>query len=145
MRQACGNVSVCVNCEPVETPFTLEDIDRAHAGATQDSVRKYLKDLHDLGVVSCTTHVADGHSDYFDIKGAKLSSAAVHEPYEISDEANRDAARQALEAHSLRETDYFTFSRQLAAAGVCTWVMDPVKMTCTFCSKLGEQLLVDPV
>ena len=129
----------------METPFTLEDIDRAHEGATQDSVRQYLKDLRDLGVVSYTTHVSDGHSDYFDIKGEKLSSAAVHEPYEISDEANRDATRQALEAHSLRETDYFTFSRQLASAGVCTWIMDPVKMTCTFCSKLGEQLLVDSV
>jgi len=134
-----------VNGEPVKTPFTLEDIERDHEGATQDSVQKYLKDLHDLGVISYTTHVSDGHSEYFDIKGNKLSSAAVHESYEIADEANRNAVRQAFVAHSLRETDYFTFSRQLAAAGVYTWVMDPVKMPCTFCSKLGEQLLVDPI
>jgi hypothetical protein len=66
---------------PVETRFTLEDIDRAHEGVTQDSVRKYLKNLHDLGVISYTTHVSDGHSDYFDIKGNKLSSAAVHDLY----------------------------------------------------------------
>ncbi|WP_108724315.1 DUF1398 family protein [Phyllobacterium zundukense] len=30
-----------------------------------------------------------------------------------------------------------------AAAGVCTWIMDAVEMTCTFYSKSGEQLLVD--
>ncbi|WP_095991053.1 DUF1398 family protein [Cystobacter fuscus] len=35
--------------------------------------------------------------------------------------------------------------RQLAAAGVCTWVMDLVGMTCTFHSKSGEPLFVDEV
>lgn len=86
--------------------------------------------------------INDGHCDDFDIKGNKLSSAAVHETYEISVEANRDAAGQALEAHSLGETDYFTFSK---AAGVCTWIMDPVEMTCTFYCKSGELLLVDDI
>jgi uncharacterized protein YbcV (DUF1398 family) len=127
------------------TPFTLEDIDRAHKGVTNETVRKYLKSLHDLGIVSYTTHISDGHSDYFDSKGNKLSSVAVHERYEISDEASRESARRAIEAHGLRETDYFAFSRQLAAAGVCAWVMDPVEMTCTFYSKSGEKLLVDDV
>ena len=129
----------------METPFTLDDMDRAHEGTNQNSVRKYLADLYNLGVISYITYVSDGHSEYFDIKGNKLSSAAVHESYEISNEANPDAARRAVEAHGLRQTDYFTFSKQLAAAGVCTWVMDPVKLTCTFCSKLGEPLLADPV
>lgn len=48
------------------TPFSLEDIDRAHQGVTQETVRKYLTDLYALGVVSYTTHISDGHSEYFD-------------------------------------------------------------------------------
>ncbi|MGY4395754.1 uncharacterized protein YbcV (DUF1398 family) [Sphingomonas sp. UYAg733] len=129
----------------MQTPFTLEDIDRTHAGVTRMTVRKYLTDLHDLGVVSYTTYISDGHSNYFDSEGNSLSSAPVHETYEISDQADRTAARQALDAHGRGETNYLAFTRQLAAAGVCIWVMDPVEMTCTLHSKSGERLLVDDV
>ena len=129
----------------METPFTLEDIDRAHEGATQETVGKYLTDLRDLGVVSYVTYVSDGHSEYFDGKGAGLVSAVVHEAYEVSDTADRDAALRALEAHGAGKTDYFAFSRQLAAAGVCTWVMDPIRMTCTYYSKSGEKLHADDI
>src|SRR2546429_3485243 len=129
----------------MRTPFTLEDIGRAHNGVTRDAVRKYLADLRDIGVRSYATHVSDGHSLYFDSRGASLSSQPVHEPYAVSDAADRDAVRQALEAHRRGETDYFAFSKQLAAAGASMWVMDPGTMTCTFYSKAGEPLLVDDV
>jgi uncharacterized protein YbcV (DUF1398 family) len=127
------------------TQFTLEDIGRAHRGVTKETVREYLQNLHGLGVVSYATHISDGSSDYFDSNGNKLSSIAVHEHYEISGESSRESARQAIEAHGRGETDYFAFSRQLAAAGVCTWVMDPVSLTCTYYSKSGEKLLQDDV
>jgi 2,3-bisphosphoglycerate-independent phosphoglycerate mutase len=129
----------------MRTPFTLEDIARAHNGVTRGTVRKYLADLRDIGVRSYTTHVSDGHSVYFDSGGASLSSDPVHEPYAVSDTADRDAVQQALEAHSRGETDYFAFSKQLAVAGTSTWVMDTVTMTCTFYSKAGEPLLANDV
>jgi 2,3-bisphosphoglycerate-independent phosphoglycerate mutase len=129
----------------MRTPFTLEGIGRAHNGVTHDTVRKYLADLRDIGVRSYTTHVSDGHSEYFDARGASLSSEPVHEPYAVADAADRDAVRQAIEAHSRGETNYFAFSKQLAAAGASTWVMDPIAMTCTFYSKAGELLLADDV
>jgi uncharacterized protein YbcV (DUF1398 family) len=121
--------------------FTLEDIELAHREVTSATVRQYLTMLYELGVVSYTTYVSDGHSDYFDDNGDKLCSAAVHERYDVSDRADCDAARRAIEAHQSQGTDYFTFSRQLAAAGVASWVMDPIRMTCTFCSKAGERLI----
>ncbi|WP_420715074.1 DUF1398 family protein [Corallococcus sp. bb12-1] len=124
----------------MQIAFTLEDIDRAHEGVTQETVRKYLADLHGLGVFTYTTYISDGHSEYFDIRGNKLSSAPVHEAYAVSDGADREAMRRALDAHGRREMDYFTFVRQLAAAGVCTWVMNPVGMTCSYHSKSGELL-----
>ena len=126
-------------------PFSLEDIDRAHQGVTSKTVGTYLRALHELGIVTYTTHLSDGHSDYFDDDGDCLSSAPVHEQYAIADRADPEAARRAIGAHARRETDYFTFSRQLASAGVGSWIMDPVAMTCTFCSKIGEPLLVDAV
>lgn len=129
----------------MKTPFTLEQISRAHEGVSQDTVRAYLARLLALGVVSYTTHISDGHSDYVDGSGNMLSSAAVHDAFEVSGNANREDARLALDAHSRRETGYLTFSRQLADAGVATWVMDPVNMTCTFYSKSGEPLIVEDV
>ena len=129
----------------VAVTFTLEDIDLAHRGVTSATVRQYLATLHDLGIVSYTTHISDGHSEYFAGNGDSLCSAAVHERYDVSDQADRDAARQAIEAHQLKQTDYFTFSRQLAAAGVGFWIMDTVRMTCTFCSKADDRLIEDDV
>jgi uncharacterized protein YbcV (DUF1398 family) len=125
--------------------FALEDIDLAHRGVTSATVRQYLTTLHGLGIVSYTTHISDGHSEYFDGNGDGLHSAAVHERYDVSDRADRDAARQAIEAHQSQATDYFMFSRQLAAAGVGYWIMDTVRMTCTFCSKADERLIEDDV
>lgn len=129
----------------VTVAFTLEDIDLAHREVTSATVRQYLTTLHDLGIVSYTTHISDGHSEYFDGNGDSLRSAAVHERYEVSDQADRNAARRAIEAHQSKQTDYFTFSRQLAAAGIGSWIMDTVRMTCTFCSKAGERLIEDDV
>ena len=127
------------------TSFSLEDIDRAHQGVTQETVRQYLAELRQLGVVSHTTFISDGHSEYVDAEGSSLSSNPVHEPYEVSFEADVDAFQQALQAHTRKETDYFTFARQLGAAGVATWVMDSVAMSCTFYSQSGKPLLTEEV
>ena len=125
------------------TPFTLEDIDRAHQCVDQNTVSDYLKDLRKIGVVAYATFISDGHSEYFDCEGNALSSEPIYERRDVSDRADADAARKALDAHSSGDTDYFAFTRQLADAGVCTWVMDPVRMTCAFCSKSGEPLFVE--
>ena len=127
------------------TRFSLDDIDLAHRGVTSRTVGDYLRTLHTLGVVTCITYLCDGHSDYVDGEGGRLSSPPVHELYDVSDRPDAGAARRAIDAHAARETDYFAFSKQLAAAGIASWIMDPVAMTCTFCSKAGEGLLVDPV
>ncbi|QPC91964.1 DUF1398 domain-containing protein [Mesorhizobium sp. INR15] len=98
--------------------FTLEDIDRAHKGVSQATVGDYLKALHGLGVAFYRTHISDGHSDYVDSEGNSLSSAPIHELYEVADHASVEAARLALDAHARGKTDYYAFSRQLADAGV---------------------------
>ena len=125
--------------------FTLAQIEQAHQGVTIAGVRDYLEKLYALGVVSYTSHISDGHSDYLDSKGDSLSSAPVHEIYEISGTANPEHAREAVAAHGLGKTDYLSFSRQLANAGVATWVMDPVGMTCSFHSKAGDRLFIEEV
>ena len=43
------------------------------------------------------------------------------------------------------ETDYLTFARQLADAGIETWLMDPRARTCTFCCRAGEKLFSAPL
>lgn len=125
------------------TAFTLEDIAGAHAGVSRATVRDYLARLLALGVARYVTHVADGRSDYFDADGGLLSSGPVHDPYAVADTVDRRGVDRAVEAHGRGETDYFVFSRQLAAAGVETWVMDPLAMTCAYRSKVGEVLRAD--
>jgi len=126
-------------------PFTLAQIEKAHQGVNQASVGKYLKALRELGVVSAITYVVDGHTDYADADGNRLSSAVVHETYGVSDLVNWEAAQRALDAHTAKEADYFTMSRQLAAAGVATWVMNTTTLTCSFVAKDGTVLITETV
>ena len=126
-------------------PFTLAQIEKAHQGVNQASVGKYLKALQELGVVSAITYVADGHTDYADADDNRLSSAAIHESYDVSDQASWEAAQRALDAHTAKKTDYFTMSRQLAAAGVATWVMNTTTLTCSFVAKDGTVLVTETV
>ncbi|HTD02261.1 DUF1398 family protein [Undibacterium sp.] len=125
--------------------FTLREIENAHAGVTSEIVGQYLKDLYSLGVVSYTTYISDGHSEYFDENGDKLASEAIHDSYEISHEANDVAARRAIELHGCKVTDYLSFSKQLAEAGVCKWAMNPIAMTCTFYSMSSDQMSIDNI
>lgn len=128
----------------MSTTFTLEDIEKAQEVAP-DGVNDYLGELRRLGVACCISHIADGHSDYVDDAGNCLSSAPLHDPVPVSGCVDPQAAKMALGRHGRGETDYLTFARQLAAAGVATWVMDPGARTCTFRCRAGQKLFSAPL
>jgi uncharacterized protein YbcV (DUF1398 family) len=125
--------------------FTLADIDAAHAGASRETVGRYLARLRDLGVVRAVTCIADGHSEYFGAAGAGLASGPVHETYPVARVLDAEAADRAIEAYGRGETDYLAFSRDLAAAGVAVWVMDTAALTITYRGRSGAVARVDRV
>ena len=127
------------------TPFTLSDLEKAHEGVGAGGVCDYMQALSGMGVAYYVSHISDGHSDYFDGKGNRLSTGPIHRANPVACRPDPAAAKAALGAHGRGETDYFTFARQLAAAGVAAWVMDPKAMTCTFQCSAGKTLFVEPL
>ena len=117
----------------------MADIEKAHAVVDPDGVNDYLTALRQL------SHICDGHSDFFDAAGNKLSTAPIHERLTVAERVDPKAAKLALGQHGRGETDYLTFARQLADAGIDTWLMDPRARTCTFCCQAGEKLFSAPL
>lgn len=120
--------------------FTLDTIEKAHDGAETATVPDYLRSLRRIGVVRTITHISDGHTDYEDSAGRRVSTGPVHETYSVAEDADPDTVPRALKAHEQGQMDYFSMCRALAAAGVATWIMDTGEMTFACCSSAGQEM-----
>ena len=113
--------------------FTLQDIKDAHAKVQSGAdFPRYIQDLIDLGVRSYTTWVADGHADYYGDDTSSIHSDPKYDQLTINDTVDRDSFIHDLTLHQQWWTDYMTFCRDAAKAGVATRVIDMQAMTCTY-------------
>ena len=113
--------------------FTISDITDAHAKVRSGAdFPRYIQDLIDLGVRSYTTWVADGHADYYGDDTPSIYSDPKYDQLTISDTVDRDTFLHDLTLHQQWGTDYMTFCRDAAKAGVATRVIDMQAMTCTY-------------
>lgn len=102
--------------------FTLEQIKAAHAKVKSGAdFPAYAKELTLLGLTHYITEVVDGSSLYFG-PGQDVSGQPVYAPIAINPKADKAALQKALTAHQQGQTDYLTFCKQAAAAGVEKWV-----------------------
>lgn len=53
--------------------------------------------------------------------------------------------KNALSIHQPGKTDYPTFCKQSAEAGVEKWVVDILKMRCTYYDKESNEMLVETI
>jgi len=126
--------------------FTIEQIKAAHSKVKSGAdFPDYIRDLIKLGVAGYETFVADGHSLYFGQGGYNAHSEAKYAILTVADTSDGDGFIKELKAHQQGKTDYPTFCRMAAEAGVEKWVVDMEKMTCTYTDKAGEQILVEHI
>lgn len=122
--------------------FTLEHIKEAHSKVKSGAdFPNYIQDLVKLGVKKYETYVSDGHSVYFSKDNVTLSSVAKYPGLEIAKTSHKDQFKHDLKHHQQGGTDYMTFCKDCARAGVEKWVVDISKMTCTYYDKTGNELL----
>lgn len=124
--------------------FTIDQIKDAHSKVKSGAdFPAYVQALIQLGVSGYETYVSDGHSIYFGKDGFTLISPAKYSPLEISGTGNHESFKSDLKDHQQGKTDYPTFCRLSAEAGVHRWVVDLSKMTCTYFDKSGNVLLTE--
>ena len=126
--------------------FTIEQIKAAHSKVKSGSdYPHYVQDLIKLGVTGYETYVADGNTFYEGTNGYKITSGTKYGTLKISDESNKDQLIVYLKTHQQGKSDYHTFCIQCAESGIEKWVVDFLKMTCSYCDRTGAEILVEKI
>ncbi|WP_293789982.1 DUF1398 family protein [uncultured Pedobacter sp.] len=127
--------------------FTIEDIQAAASKVKSGSdFPHFIKNIKDLGVKRNDVYVSNGLSVYFDDEDhAQQISPEEYPALIINEESSSDKLKHALKIHQQGETDYFTFSKQAADAGVEKWVTDLDEMTCTYLDAEGNELVKETI
>ncbi|WP_232373224.1 DUF1398 domain-containing protein [Pinibacter aurantiacus] len=126
--------------------FTIDQIKQAHSKVKSGAdFPAYVQDIKSLGVRSYEHYVSDGHIEYKGENNFSVSADAKWQPMPIADEGSADALKHALKIHQQGQTDYMTFCKQSAEAGVNVWIVDVVKMTCIYYDKAGNEMVVEAI
>jgi uncharacterized protein YbcV (DUF1398 family) len=127
-------------------PFTIDQIKAAHSKVKSGAdFPQYIRDLKQLGVVSYETFVADGHTDYTGHNNYKAGSPAKYNSLVVNNTSDADTFKADLKAHQQGKSDYPTWCRQTAQAGIEKWIVSLEKMTCTYFDKAGEIILIENI
>ena len=126
--------------------FTIEQIRQAHAKVKSGAdFPGYIQELKALGITSYNNYVADGKTDYFGVNNDTVAGSPKYPAIEIAASASGSALNHALKIHQAGETDYPTFCRQAASAGVERWTVDLNKMTCTYYDRSGKVMVSEQI
>jgi uncharacterized protein YbcV (DUF1398 family) len=126
--------------------FTINQIKAAHAKVRSGAdFPSYIQELKGLGITSYEHFLSDGHIVYYGSNDCSLMGDAKWSPTKITDQADSSKLKAALAIHQQGATDYPTFCRQAAAAGVEKWIVDLGKMLCVYFDIKGNELIVETI
>ena len=122
--------------------FQLKDIKEAHLKVkTGADFPAYIQDLLKLGVTKYDNFVSDGHVIYFGNSDYQIQSESTYAELTVADKSDLDSFRNSLKIHQQGQTDYVTFCRHAAEAGVEKWTVDMKYMTCTYFDKNNDKMV----
>lgn len=126
--------------------FTIEAIQQAESKIkTGADFPNFIKEIKAMGVIRNDVYVMNGMSIYFGNDDHTVESAPVYENLLIEEQSSAEDLKTALKSHQQGSTDYQTFCRQAAAAGVEKWVTDLAAMTVTYLDMSGNELVVERI
>lgn len=124
--------------------FTPEQIKEAHAKVKSGAdFPKYILEIAQLGILSYTSYVSDGHSEFIGKDNQTVFSGPQYAALTIADASNDTLFKQHLKAHQQGQSNYATFCQLAAETGTEKWIVDIVKMTCTYYDKNGNLMLIE--
>ncbi|HEX3934156.1 MAG TPA: DUF1398 family protein [Puia sp.] len=126
--------------------FTLQQIKTAHAKVKSGAdFPRYIQEIKQLGLLRYEFMVTDGSFVYYGEGGYRVEREGSYAPLAISRPATAAALREAIAIHQKGQTDFPTFCRQAAAAGVEKWEIDTQRMMCTYFSGDGMMMVEEPI
>jgi uncharacterized protein YbcV (DUF1398 family) len=91
------------------------------------------------------TWIADSHTNYFDKNEFQTNSKPKYDRMTIVKKIDENKFNQYLKIHQKDETDYFTFCKHCAEAGIEKWIEGLNKMACTYYDKSEKEILIENV
>ncbi|MGB4775529.1 MAG: DUF1398 family protein [Daejeonella sp.] len=126
--------------------FTINQIKEAHSKVKSGAdFPKYIQELKKLSVVAYNIYVTDGHAEYTGAGNFTIASESKYPLLNIAETGSKEKLAHSLSIHQQGQTDYLTFCKQAAEAGVEKWTVHVVEMTCTYYDKTGNKLLVEKI
>lgn len=105
----------------------------------------YVQDLMKTGVTEYVTFVRDGHTVYFGEEDFSIQSEEKYDPILVATKTDTEKFLRYLEDHQQGLTDFKTFCKQAAEAGVDRWDVDMIEMICTYYNKAGGKILEEKI
>lgn len=126
--------------------FSIEEIQIAEQKIkTGADFPRFIQEIKAMGVERNDVYVMNGMSIYFGKDDHTVESAPVYEALLIEEQSSAEDLKEALKIHQQGKTDYQTFCRQAAAAGVEKWVTDLKEMIVTYLDMAGNELVVENI
>lgn len=126
--------------------FTLDQVNDIHDRlGNADRLRRWLHELHAIGVKRCDSFIVDGHTVYSGDSGHTVVTPPTHETLTIAATSSRDGLIQHLRRHGENKTSYVEMSKGLADRGVEKWTFDTTNLTIAYYDRAGHELLVEAV
>ncbi|MCB9233235.1 MAG: DUF1398 family protein [Bacteroidia bacterium] len=126
--------------------FTIEQIHAAFGKVKSGAdFPQFVQDLKEIGVTHYDNFVSDGRTKYYGKDDFTLDGESKYPRMEVIDMGTSDNLKHAISIHQQGQTDYPTFCKQAAAAGVEKWTTHMIEMTVTYLDKKGHKLTVEAI
>lgn len=126
--------------------FTIEQIHKAFEKVKSGAdFPQFVQDLKEIGVTHYDNFVSDGRTKYFGKNDFTLDGVSKYTKIEVNDIGSSDNLKHAILIHQQGQTDYPTFCKQAAEAGVEKWTTHMVEMTVTYLDKKGQKLTIEAI
>lgn len=126
--------------------FTVEQIHEAFNKVKSGAdFPQFVQGLKLIGVTHYDNYVADGRTNYYGALGFVIECESKYPAISVSDKSSADKLKQSILIHQQGQTDYPTFCKQAADAGVERWTTHMIEMTVTYLDKKGNKLTVEPI
>ncbi len=126
--------------------FNIEEIQIAGQKVKSGAdFSKFIKEIKAMGVERYDVYVINGMAIYFGKEEHTVESAPIYETLLIEEQSSAEELKEALRVHQQGKTDYQTFCRQAAGAGVEKWVADLKEMTVTYIDMAGHELVIEKI
>lgn len=126
--------------------FTIAQIENAHDKVKSGAdFPKYIQEIKGLGVRAFETWVKDSHTEYLGESDFSTKSEPMYDALRIAEQSSKAFFEDRLKIHQKGQTDYFTFCKDCAEAGIEKWFADLSEMTCTYFDAAGNKILVEQI